>query len=117
LWLFVTIGSGRLLVEGLKYALDRPRPPLSDQLVTVSTAAFPSSHSAGTMLTGMALLIAFDAGRSTCLAVVSWAMAIGFSRIMLGVHWPSDVLGGWGFGLLWVVLASFCLPSAHPAKT
>jgi undecaprenyl-diphosphatase len=33
------------------------------------------------------------------------ALLIGTSRVMLGVHWPSDVIGGWAFGLLWVMVS------------
>ncbi|HEX8841424.1 MAG TPA: phosphatase PAP2 family protein, partial [Sphingomicrobium sp.] len=33
------------------------------------------------------------------------SLLIGTSRVMLGVHWPSDVIGGWSFGLLWVMLS------------
>ena len=43
-------------------------------------------------------------------AAVLLALMIGTSRVMLGVHWPSDVVGGWAFGLLWVLLT---LPPAQ----
>ena len=43
-------------------------------------------------------------------AAVALSLCVGLSRVMLGVHWPSDVIGGWSFGLLWVVLA---LPEAE----
>jgi undecaprenyl-diphosphatase len=38
------------------------------------------------------------------------SLLIGTSRVMLGVHWPSDVVGGWAFGMLWVLLT---LPPAE----
>jgi undecaprenyl-diphosphatase len=37
-------------------------------------------------------------------AAVVLSLLIGTSRVMLGVHWPSDVIGGWAFGMLWVLL-------------
>jgi undecaprenyl-diphosphatase len=101
-WLFATIGSGRIIVELIKIALHRPRPLPVDRLVLVDSASFPSSHSAGAMLTGVALVMAFGRGPRWLGAAIGFAMAVGWSRIALGVHWPSDVLAGWGFGLLWV---------------
>lgn len=100
-WLFATIGSGRIIVELIKIALHRPRPLPVDRLVLVDSASFPSSHSAGAMLTGVALVMAFGRGPRWLGAAIGFAMAVGWSRIALGVHWPSDVLAGWGFGLLW----------------
>jgi len=112
LWLFATIAAGRILVEFAKFACARARPPMGDRLVAVSSASFPSSHSAGTMLTLGALCVAFGAGRRGWTAAILFALAIGFSRIALGVHWPSDVLGGWGLGLLWVGLLARFTPRA-----
>ncbi len=102
LWLFAMIASGRLVVEGIKLLVQRPRPSLADRLEDVSSWSFPSSHSAGTMMTVAALaLLAGGRGR-TWLAAILVAGAVGWSRVALGVHWPSDVLAGWGFGLAWV---------------
>jgi undecaprenyl-diphosphatase len=42
--------------------------------------------------------------RVAAAAAILLALLIGSSRVMLGVHWPSDVVGGWSFGLLWVLL-------------
>jgi undecaprenyl-diphosphatase len=105
LWLIVTVASGRLVVEGVKLLVRRPRPPIADRLELVTSWSFPSSHSAGTMMTcaALALLWGRPAGWTTALLV---AAAIGWSRAALGVHWPSDVLAGWGFGLLWVGAAA-----------
>ena len=112
LWLFVTVASGRLVVEGVKLIVQRPRPPIADRLEWVTSWSFPSSHSAGTMMTcaALALLWGRPAGWGAALLA---ALAIGWSRAALGVHWPSDVLAGWGFGLLWVGAASRWMPDAR----
>lgn len=113
LWLVLTISSGRLVVEGVKLLVQRPRPPIADRLELVTSWSFPSSHSAGTMMTCAAL--ALLGGRPVgWIAALVAAGAIGWSRVALGVHWPSDVLAGWGFGLLWVGAASRWRP--HQSK-
>jgi undecaprenyl-diphosphatase len=48
------------------------------------------------------------------------AVLIGLSRIVLGVHWPSDVLGGWAFAIFWVALSihlASTRPEAEPGET
>lgn len=112
LWLLATIASGRILVELAKIACARTRPPIADRLVSVSTASFPSSHSAGTMLTLGALCIAFGTRARGWTAAILFTLAIGLSRVALGVHWPSDVLGGWGLGALWIGLLARFAPAA-----
>ncbi|MBA2935338.1 phosphatase PAP2 family protein [Sphingomonas sp. CGMCC 1.13654] len=113
LWLVLTIMSGRLLVEGVKLLVQRPRPPIADRLEWVTSWSFPSSHSAGTMMTCVALSMLW--GRTAgWIAALFAAVAIGWSRVALGVHWPSDVLAGWGFGLLWVGAAVRWAPQKSP---
>ena len=105
LWLFVTIGVGRLIAEGLKDIVHRPRPPVAERLAHVDSWSFPSSHSAGTMMTGVAITLAARGGWPGMLVALLAAATIGWTRLALGVHWPSDVLAGWGFGLAWVGVA------------
>ncbi len=105
LWLVATIGAGRLLVEGTKLLAQRPRPSVTDRLEFVTSWSFPSSHSAGTMMTVAALALLVGGRWPAWLAAGLAAAAIGWSRVALGVHWPSDVLAGWGFGLAWVGVA------------
>lgn len=117
LWLFLTILSGRLLVEALKLVVRRDRPPVVDRLELVTSWSFPSSHSAGTMMTCLA--VAFLCGGRRWMGAVALvvAAAIGWTRVALGVHWPGDVMAGWGLGMLWVGAALQWAPIAavpHP---
>ncbi|GLR47825.1 phosphatase PAP2 family protein [Sphingomonas astaxanthinifaciens] len=103
-----TVLSGRLAVEGLKLLVGRPRPSFDAHPVTVLSNSFPSAHSANSMTTflALALFVAPERWRREALAgAVVLSLMIGASRPMLGVHWPTDVLGGWLFGLTWVGVA------------
>lgn len=113
LWLFATIATGRLAIEGLKLIFARARPPGADHLDQVTSYSMPSSHSAGTMLTWLALAMLVR-GRTPALVplAIAWAFLTGWSRIALGVHWPSDVLAGVGLGMLWVGVARAWLPAS-----
>ena len=104
-WLFLTIAIGRLGIEGLKFVVARPRPPIEDWLEKVHSWSFPSSHSAGTMMTCVALALVFGRGDGAVLLALLAALFVGWTRIALGVHWPSDVMAGWGIGLAWMGLA------------
>ena len=111
---FLVIAVGRVLVEAQKYAIARLRPVDEVHLVTVSTPSFPSGHAGNSMIVCLTFAILFfghTRWRFTALAVaLLLSFCIGLSRVMLGVHWPTDVIGGWSFGLLWVLLA---LPRAE----
>lgn len=100
---------GRLLVTGQKYGIERLRPDQQAHLVQVSTPSFPSGHAAGSVILYLTLALVLTSGTRwkwpAVAAAAALAFVIGLSRIMLGVHWPTDVIGGWAFGLLWVMLA------------
>ena len=110
LWLFATIAFGRILVEFAKLGFARPRPPTADWLTDVTSLSFPSSHAAGATMSCVALCLVFAARRSYWIAALLFALSIGVTRVALGVHWPSDVLAGWGFGLAWPMLCARWLP-------
>lgn len=99
---------GRGLSEVQKYWVARARPDLEPHLVVVKTNSFPSGHAASSMIFYLALALALTAHlrwhRQAAIGALLLSFLIGISRVMLGVHWPSDVIGGWSFGLLWVLV-------------
>jgi undecaprenyl-diphosphatase len=96
--------------EGLKGLYDRPRPDLVPHGSYVYSASFPSGHStlsAATFLTLAMLVASLEPVRGTKRMVFALAallvLGIGFSRVYLAVHWPSDVLAGWCLGAAWAL--------------
>lgn len=106
--LLLVTTTGRILSEAQKYWIARVRPDLEPHLVVVKTNSFPSGHATSSMIFYLSLALALTAHsrrRFTAAgAAILLSLLIGTSRVMLGVHWPSDVIGGWAFGMLWVLL-------------
>ena len=100
--------SGRWLVYLQKDWTDRLRPDASDPLVAVQSLSFPSGHAANATLVWLCLALLLPRSprvRVHAVWAAAWlALTIGVSRVMLGVHWPSDVIAGWSFGLFWILL-------------
>lgn len=115
LWVVATCALGAGVQQGLKSAIGRERPVWPDPVDSAHYAAFPSGHAlTATVVCGLLLWLfhLYGAGpalRRTglALAVVS-VVGVGLTRVWLGVHWPSDVLGGWLIGALIVALAAAC---------
>jgi len=117
--LLMIVFVGRLMVELEKLVFSRPRPGVSPHLEAVSSMSFPSGHTANATITfvAVALLVPVKQ-RNRAIAVgvaLALALQVGWSRVALGVHWPSDVIGGWAFGLLWVTIC-MRLASARPEE-
>jgi undecaprenyl-diphosphatase len=109
--LLVIVLGGRISVALQKYLGDRARPAELDQLVAVHSKSFPSGHAANFMITCLAIALLLLPRRAAIAAAILLSLLIGLSRIMLGVHWPSDVVGGWAFGLFWTLaLVRFAEP-------
>ncbi len=109
----IAIASGGLVVNLLKWIFVRARPDLVPHLVSVDSASFPSAHamnSAVTYLTLGVLLSRTQKDRRLKAYLIGTALfltlIVGFSRVYLGVHWPTDVLAGWAVGAAWAILCS-----------
>lgn len=101
-----TVCGGSLLNTLIKHLIARPRPELPDALLHLTTYSFPSGHSSAVMLFYGLLLSSLWSGPISSLAshrlVTSFACVLialtGLSRVYLGAHFFSDVLGGLLFG-------------------
>jgi undecaprenyl-diphosphatase len=106
--LILIVLLGRGLSEAQKYWIARVRPDVEPHLVIVKTSSFPSGHAASSMIFYLTLALALTGStrwrHATATGAIVLSLFIGTSRVMLGVHWPSDVVGGWAFGMLWVLL-------------
>ena len=107
----LSIAGGIVLSSLIKAGFDRPRPDLVPHGSHVYTASFPSGHSmmaAVVYLTLGALFARLRASVRVKVFVLSFSvlltLLVGVSRVYLGVHWPTDVLGGWAMGAAWALL-------------
>jgi undecaprenyl-diphosphatase len=112
LFVVLSTGLGTAVSHVLKLAYERPRPDVVDHLVSIHTASFPSGHatmSAIVYLTLAALIVRLVETTRERVYVLSVAIlltvAVGLSRVYLGVHWPSDVAAGWALGAAWASLS------------
>jgi undecaprenyl-diphosphatase len=110
--LAVTVLLADASSELLKHLYARPRPDLVSHGSYVYSASFPSGHStlsAATFLTLAMLISSLEPNRATKFMVFVLAfmllLAVGVSRVYLGVHWPTDVLAGWCLGGAWALAA------------
>ncbi len=110
-WILAAVGGGMLLSNALKLVFERPRPDVVFHATRVFTTSFPSGHatlSAITYLTLGALLASLHRPLNFKIYFLGMAIlltiAVGVSRVYLGVHYPTDVLAGWCIGAAWAAI-------------
>jgi undecaprenyl-diphosphatase len=109
--LFVAVATlgGRVLNRAVKTTVGRERPELADPVSHAAGWAFPSGHAMGSAIGISVLLLVFlpllaPRWRPSAIGLgILFAAAVGASRVMLGVHWLSDVLGAWLLSLAWML--------------
>jgi len=115
-WLWACVPLAVLGNQALKRVVERRRPLLDHPLQTLESYSFPSGHAVGsTVFYGLLVLWAVSATtkpRVRLLAIVTGGVVvatIAFSRVYLGVHFPSDIAAGVGEGLVWLALCALVM--------
>ena len=103
----IACAGGILLNQLMKLFFAKPRPELWTRLIAETSFSFPSGHAVGSMVVYgfMAYILAKEMQQYKLYvytAATSLIIAIGFSRLYLGVHYPTDIIAGYGIGFLWL---------------
>jgi undecaprenyl-diphosphatase len=112
LFLLVSVGGAFVLDPVLKDLVGRLRPVLAHPIAHGIGHSFPSGHALNSIICYGAILLVFlpatrGAWRTAFkIVIISLVVLIGISRILLGVHFVSDVLGGWAIGITWLGITS-----------
>lgn len=114
-WLVLTLLLGWLLNHAMKAVVDRARPPSDGLFLDALGSSFPSGHAQvggyGWVTFGLLGLLVLRGQRRLLVAWGCWLLGVGIalSRVLLGVHWPTDVVAGYAVGVGWALLSASLL--------
>ena len=112
LYLVVTVVVGGLVDSAIKILVNRPRPVVDHPIATALGKSFPSGHAMSSTITYGAVFLALLPALTPALrrvalgATIALVLVIGCSRLLLGVHFLSDVVGGYILGLAWLAAST-----------
>jgi membrane-associated phospholipid phosphatase len=124
--LALALGGGGLLNEVLKQSFHRPRPALRLRRAHATGYSFPSGHAMTTLaLYGTAGILAARHGMLThqpaaaliCVPTGLLCLLVGASRVYLEVHYPTDVVGAWAVGTVWLTTCSVARAFMEPEES
>lgn len=108
--LMLGVGGASLIGVILKNIFNRQRPDLWDKIVTEHTFSFPSGHAIASSALAASIIFALWHTKwryPSIILGVLYSIIIAFTRLYLGVHYPSDIIAGWCISLSWVALVWF----------
>jgi len=123
--LALSLGGAVALYDLIKPLVGRPRPHVGQMVSTATGYAFPSGHATQTAAVAVTLAALGAALTGSWLQKVTiWSavalvcVIVGFSRVYLGVHWPTDVVAGYTLGALWAALCALAVrrPDERPTS-
>ena len=125
-FLVLTVGGQFAIADLVKWIVDRTRPNF-DRLTGFSGPSFPSGHAVASACCLAAFALLAGVGRSPRVQAALWATAVALAagisctRVLLGVHWLTDVIGGLALGWTWFIVCSIAfggrlLAFARPAE-
>ncbi len=109
--IYVALFTSTIITTTLKYVLNRTRPFVNnhsiEKLSSGGSPSFPSGHTADAFVIGVSVVILSDNRMKFIVPVWLWALAVGYSRMALGVHYPSDVVGSILIGTLCAIFGNW----------
>jgi membrane-associated phospholipid phosphatase len=112
----VSVGGAALLNLALKFIFERSRPDLWEQLIVEHSFSFPSGHAMISAALALSVIFIFWKTRYRWVTLVGGSLfiiLIGFSRLYLGVHYPTDILAGWLVSSAWLLVVILIIHSKH----
>lgn len=100
------VGGAAIINTVLKLTFERVRPDLWEQLIVETSYSFPSGHAMASCALAATLALVTWRTRWRSLVIVGgiiYVLLVGYSRLYLGVHYPTDVFAGWAVSVAWVL--------------